>query len=85
VKVAHHGSADQSDRLYEAVRARVGLIGVGADNDYGHPTANLLGILAATGTPAHRTDLDGLILVAPGPEPGQVEVWTQKSHVPAPG
>ena len=85
VKVAHHGSADQSAPLYEAVHARVGLIGVGADNDYGHPTAKLLAILAAIDTAASRTDLDGLVLVAPGAEPGDVEVWTQKSHVPAPG
>jgi competence protein ComEC len=83
VKVAHHGSADQSGRFYEVVHARVGLIGVGTDNDYGHPTANLLAILAATGTAAYRTDVDGLVLVAPGPEPGDVEVWT--SRVPAPG
>ena len=78
VKVAHHGSADQSDRLYEAIHASVGLIGVGADNDYGHPTSKLLGILAASGTSAYRTDLQGLVLVAPGPEPGEVEVWTQR-------
>src|SRR5690606_5410597 len=38
VKVAHHGSADQSERLYERIRARVGVISVGADNRYGHPT-----------------------------------------------
>jgi competence protein ComEC len=78
VKVAHHGSSDQSARLYEKLRATVGLIGVGADNDYGHPTATLLGILAAVGTRPLRTDLDGLVLVAPGREPGQVRVWTEK-------
>ena len=52
VKVAHHGSADQSAALYEALHATVGLIGVGAGNDYGHPTDELLGILAAVGTTA---------------------------------
>ncbi len=78
VKVAHHGSADQSAGLYERLGAAVGLIGVGADNDYGHPTESLLGILAATGTTALRTDLDGLILVAPGEEPGEVDVWTAR-------
>lgn len=78
VKVAHHGSADQSAALYEAVGARVGLIGVGAGNDYGHPTQKLLGILAAVGTAAERTDLDGLILVAPGDRAGEVRVWTER-------
>ncbi len=78
VKVAHHGSADQSARLYEALHATVGLIGVGAGNDYGHPTAKLLGILAAVGTRPLRTDLDGLTLVAPGARPGDIRVWTEK-------
>jgi len=78
VKVAHHGSADQSARLYQALHATVGLIGVGAGNDYGHPTAKLLGILAAVGTRPVRTDLDGLTLIAPGTHPGEVRVWTEK-------
>jgi competence protein ComEC len=78
VKVAHHGSGDQSARLYEKLRATVGLIGVGAENDYGHPTAKLLGILAAVGTRPLRTDLDGLTLIAPGDRPGEVRVWTEK-------
>lgn len=82
VKVAHHGSADQSARLYEKLRATVGLIGVGAGNDYGHPTAKLLGILAAVGTRPLRTDLDGLTLVAPGEHPGELTVWTEKREDP---
>ena len=78
VKVAHHGSSDQSSRLYETLHATVGLIGVGAGNDYGHPTAKLLGILAAVGTRAVRSDLDGLILIAPGAKAGEMRVWTEK-------
>lgn len=77
VKVSHHGSADQSAELYGRIRAAVGLIGVGAGNDYGHPTESLLGTLAATGTTPLRTDLDGLILVAPGAD-GTIEVWTAR-------
>jgi competence protein ComEC len=49
VKVAHHGSANQDPRLY-ARYATVGVIGVGLDNGYGHPTDKLLGILAGVGT-----------------------------------
>ena len=78
VKVAHHGSADQSAALYEQLDAAAGLIGVGAGNDYGHPTDDLLGVLAAAGTTVLRTDLDGLILIAPGRGPGEVEVWTAR-------
>jgi competence protein ComEC len=78
VKVSHHGSADQSAALYDRLQATVGLIGVGAGNDYGHPTDSLLGILAASGTTALRTDLEGLILIAPGDRPGEVDVWTAR-------
>jgi competence protein ComEC len=82
VKVAHHGSADQAGRLYESVRATVGLIGVGAGNDYGHPTAALLGILAAVGTTPYRSDQDGLVLVAPGERSGEVRTWTARGVTP---
>jgi competence protein ComEC len=78
VKVAHHGSADQSEALYERLRAVVGVIGVGVDNGYGHPTQRLLDILARTGTRAERTDRSGMILLAPGDEPHSVRVWTDR-------
>ena len=84
VKVAHHGSADQNPAMYRQLRARVGIIGVGAHNDYGHPTAALLGILAAVGTSAERTDRQGMILVSPGQD-GTVLVWSEHSpNKPAP-
>jgi len=78
VKVAHHGSRDQSERLYERLHATVGVIGVGADNGYGHPTDDLLQILARAGTIPERTDLSGLILLAPGAELGTVRVWSER-------
>jgi len=76
VKVAHHGSADQSSELYERVDATVGLIGVG-ENDYGHPTDKLLDLLAREGMAVERTDIHGLMLVSPGDAPGEVRVWTE--------
>jgi len=79
VKVSHHGSADQSQRLYERVDATVGVISVGADNGYGHPTDRLLDILDATGTRAERTDLAGLVLLSPGDERGEVRIWTERA------
>jgi competence protein ComEC len=77
VKVAHHGSRDQEPRLYAVVHATVGAIGVGLDNDYGHPTKELLNTLAAVGTRPVRTDLDGMYLLSPGARPGDVRVWTE--------
>jgi competence protein ComEC len=79
VKVGHHGSADQSQRLYERVAATVGVISVGADNDYGHPTRRLLDILAGVGTRAERTDVSGLVLLSPGAGTGDVRVWTERT------
>jgi len=78
VKVAHHGSSDQSEELYLGLGATVGLIGVGADNGYGHPTDRLLDLLGRAGTVPLRTDEDGLILLSPGESEGAVSVWTER-------
>ncbi|WP_281260194.1 ComEC/Rec2 family competence protein [Glaciihabitans tibetensis] len=83
VKVSHHGSADQSSALYQRLGATVGLIGVGAGNDYGHPTPQLLDMLAASGTAVTRTDQDGLILVAPAGTDGGLTVWRETTGVGA--
>jgi competence protein ComEC len=77
VKVAHHGSADQSARVYEQADATVGVIGVG-ENDYGHPNPRLLDLLAGVGTLAARTDTEGLVLLSPGAAPGEVALWTER-------
>jgi competence protein ComEC len=79
VKVSHHGSADQSAQLYERLDATLGLIGVGADNDYGHPTPKLLDLLAGMGTAVTRSDQDGLVLVAPFGTEGELRVWRERS------
>ncbi|MBP2435660.1 ComEC/Rec2 family competence protein [Microbacterium amylolyticum] len=63
VKVAHHGSRDQLDALYETISAPISLIGVG-ENSYGHPHPDVLEMLARTGTLIGRSDEDGLVLVA---------------------
>lgn len=65
VKVAHHGSANQSQRLYRAAAARLGVIGVGLGNDYGHPKAKTLDLLRDVGTSTARTDLSGDLDVTP--------------------
>ena len=74
VKVAHHGSADQSEQFYQAISATVGIISVGMNNRYGHPTDRLLGILDRAQTLAYRTDLLGMIVLTP--TAGGVTVWS---------
>ena len=82
VKVAHHGSADQSPELYARLRARLALVSVGADNDYGHPTARLLGILDDVGTTVERTDLEGLVLVSRS-DGGALRIWSERAATDA--
>ena len=74
VKVAHHGSADQSEALYQAITATVGIISVCMNNRYGHPTTRLRGILARAQTIAYRTDLLGMVVLTPTRD--GVSVWS---------
>jgi len=63
VKVAHHGSAKQDGALYGLLHPRLGLIGVGAGNDYGHPTSSALDLLSQLGIEVRRTDQSGDVAV----------------------
>lgn len=65
LKVAHHGSAHQSPRLAARVRATVALIGVGVDNDYGHPAPATVGRLRDSGAFVLTTADCGDIAVGP--------------------
>jgi competence protein ComEC len=66
LKVAHHGSKDQSRELHELVQPDVALISVGEDNDYGHPSRNVLAMLAEAKALTLRTDLLGAISIRVG-------------------
>ncbi|MDN3311756.1 MBL fold metallo-hydrolase [Microbacterium oryzae] len=77
VKVAHHGSADQDPELYRMARPALALIGVGADNDYGHPAAGILAELRSLGTTTARTDEDGLVLIGRSAH-GAPWVWRER-------
>ena len=63
LKVPHHGSRYQDLDFLLSLGARLALVSVGADNDYGHPAASTLAPLAATGARVLRTDLDGDLVV----------------------
>lgn len=63
LKVPHHGSRHQDLDFLIGLRARLALVSVGADNDYGHPDPGLVAALTATGAVVRRTDLDGDLLV----------------------
>ncbi|MFC6239066.1 ComEC/Rec2 family competence protein [Longivirga aurantiaca] len=63
VKVPHHGSRYQSPAWASAFRPRIALIGVGVDNDYGHPAPDTVAAYQAVGAVVGRTDLDGDLAV----------------------
>ncbi len=63
LKVAHHGSANQSPDLLDALRPRLALISVGVGNDYGHPATSTLRRLTGLGAVVGRTDRDGDLAV----------------------
>ena len=76
VKVAHHGSADQEPALYRAATPSIAIITVGADNDYGHPRAEILDTLASLGAVVARTDAEGIVAVRESG--GALEVWRER-------
>lgn len=61
LKVSHHGAKNGGSAVIAASGARVALIGVGADNTYGHPAPSILQALRTAGIEAFRTDLHGTI------------------------
>jgi competence protein ComEC len=63
LKVPHHGSRYQDEPWLLSLGARVALVSVGADNDYGHPADSVLEPLEEAGTRVLRTDQDGDLAV----------------------
>src|SRR5660397_106412 len=58
---------DRDPTFLTDVGAAVSLTSVGADNPYGHPSAETLGRLSIAGARSYRTDLDGAVAVSGGP------------------
>lgn len=78
LKVAHHGSRTASTAAFlDAVRPRVAIVSVGAQNDYGHPAPATLARLQAAGARIFRTDLDGTITASS--DGGDLRVESQRS------
>lgn len=82
VKIAHHGSADQDPALYARVHPTLALVTVG-ENDYGHPRAETLEMIAALGTRIARTDRDGMIAV--WRDSDGLRLWHERSGVSGDG
>ncbi len=62
LKVPHHGSRTSSSEAFlSRVSPRLGLIGVGRKNHFGHPSKDVVDRLAAARVRTFRTDRDGEI------------------------
>jgi competence protein ComEC len=62
IKVAHHGSKYSVDyNFYNQIKPEVAIISCGKNNKYGHPSSEVLDLLANTKT--YRTDIDGSIKI----------------------
>ena len=70
LKAGHHGSPTSSSEAFlTAVQPSIAVISVGADNDYGHPGADVLARLKALNAAIYRTDTQGeIIIVSDGAE-----------------
>ncbi len=64
LKAGHHGSKSSSHKNFiEHIGARDAVISVGADNDYGHPTEQVLTTFEENGIRVFRTDLNGTVKI----------------------
>ena len=63
LKVAHHGSMDQSEQLHELIQPDVAIFSVGQGNDYGHPSAKTLSLVYGLGAKVLRSDSQGPISI----------------------
>ncbi|MBQ8432874.1 MAG: MBL fold metallo-hydrolase [Clostridia bacterium] len=84
LKVGHHGSNSSSTyRFLRAAAPAYGVISVGKDNEYGHPTESVLSRLRDAEVTLYRTDLHGdVVCYSDGKT---VSFITQKDHPPIPG
>ncbi|MCY4725803.1 ComEC/Rec2 family competence protein [Nocardioides sp. STR2] len=63
LKVPHHGSRHQDLDWLTSLQARLALVSVGEDNDYGHPAPELVAALSAAGASVWRTDVSRDVVV----------------------
>ncbi len=76
-KVAHHGSKNAlTSELAKTLNPEIALIGVGKNNSYGHPNAQIISWLEEENCHVFRTDINGEVVCKITPE--AVEVTTMK-------
>ena len=62
--MAHHGSKTSStEGFINCVKPKIALIGVGKNNNFGHPNEEVIKRLNFHGTRVYRTDLMGELII----------------------
>ncbi|NLZ53171.1 MAG: DNA internalization-related competence protein ComEC/Rec2 [Thermoanaerobacteraceae bacterium] len=62
LKIGHHGSLTSTSREFlSKVNPMYGVITVGADNKFGHPSPQVINLLKESGITVFRTDINGAI------------------------
>jgi hypothetical protein len=100
LKLAHHGSHNGTHaRWLDLVRPELAVASVGRGNPFGHPSPQVVAMLAHRGIPLLRTDRDGTVTIesdgrgwwvvgheiaARGP-PGKARAKPDRSEKPRPG
>lgn len=63
LKLGHHGSSTSSTKDFlNAVNPSYVMIGVGKDNEYGHPHVEIMGALKERNIKVYRTDVQGTVI-----------------------
>ncbi|MDR2799392.1 MAG: MBL fold metallo-hydrolase, partial [Bifidobacteriaceae bacterium] len=76
LKVAHHGSKTQDEKLAELIHPKIAIFEVGKDNTYGHPNSKTINMFEALGAKIIRTDQDKLSGVSVD-ESGSIGIFKQ--------
>ena len=64
LKIAHHGSkTSTTEDFLKTVSPKIALIGVGKNNNFGHPNEQVIERLKKNGVKVYRTDTDGEISI----------------------
>ncbi|GIM30322.1 metallo beta-lactamase superfamily lipoprotein [Clostridium polyendosporum] len=65
LKLGHHGSTTSTGKEFlSKVNPKIGVISVGANNDYGHPHKETLQSLQQANIKIYRTDKDGTVVLS---------------------
>lgn len=80
LKVAHHGSKTSSIQTFlDIVKPKIALIGVGEDNNFGHPNEGVIQRLNDIGCKIYRTDKNGEI-TAKINKHGDIDIECELKH-----